>query len=280
MLHPQASINCRGQLIDLSSPKIMGILNVTPDSFYDGGQFNAVDAALAQTEKMLEAGAIFIDVGGMSSRPGAELISQEEELARIRPVVEAIRKRFPDCLLSIDTVYGKTIRELSGFGLDLINDISAGSIDSDIQTAAADLGIPYILMHMAGKPENMQRKADYEDVVEEILDFFIEQVGLLRAKGCKDIILDPGFGFGKKLEHNYQLLNNLHVFKVLGLPIMTGLSRKSMVWKLLGTSPEEALNGSSVLHFIALQQGSRLLRVHDVAPAMEVIKIWQQIETR
>ncbi|HKK77304.1 MAG TPA: dihydropteroate synthase [Saprospiraceae bacterium] len=280
MLHPQASINCRGQLIDLSSPKIMGILNVTPDSFYDGGQFNAADAALAQTEKMLEAGATFIDVGGMSSRPGAELISPEEELARVGPVVEAIRKRFPACLLSIDTVYGKTIRQLSDLGVDLINDISAGSIDSDIQRAAADLGIPYILMHMAGKPENMQQQTDYEDVVEEILDFFIEQVGSLRAKGCKDIILDPGFGFGKKLEHNYQLLNNLHVFKVLGLPMMTGLSRKSMVWKLLGTSPEEALNGSSILHFIALQQGSRLLRVHDVAPAMEVIKIWQQIEIR
>jgi len=268
MLHPQASINCRGQLIDLSSPKIMGILNVTPDSFYDGGQFNAADAALAQTEKMLEAGATFIDVGGMSSRPGAELISPEEELARVGPVVEAIRKRFPAC------------RQLSDLGVDLINDISAGSIDSDIQRAAADLGIPYILMHMAGKPENMQQQTDYEDVVEEILDFFIEQVGSLRAKGCKDIILDPGFGFGKKLEHNYQLLNNLHVFKVLGLPMMTGLSRKSMVWKLLGTSPEEALNGSSILHFIALQQGSRLLRVHDVAPAMEVIKIWQQIEIR
>lgn len=278
MLHPQTSINCRGQLVDLSSPKIMGILNVTPDSFYDGAQYNTTDTALAQTEKMLEAGATFIDVGGMSSRPGAELISPEEELSRVAPVVEVIRQHFPDCLLSIDTVYGKTVRALSGLGIDLINDISAGSIDPDIIAAAADLKIPYILMHMPGKPEDMQQKAEYDDVVEEVLDFFIEKLGLLRDKGCQDIILDPGFGFGKQLEHNYRLLNKLHVLKVLGLPILAGLSRKSMVWKLLGTSPEQALNGSSVLHFIALQQGSRLLRVHDVEPAMEVIKIWQQTE--
>lgn len=280
MLHPQLSINCRGRLIDLSSPRVMGILNVTPDSFYDGGQYNAVDAALKQTEQMLTAGATFIDVGGMSSRPGAALISPDEELSRVMPVVEAIRARFPDCLLSIDTVYGKTVRELAGLGIDLVNDISAGSIDADIISAVADLQIPYILMHMAGQPKDMQEKAAYEDVVLEVLDFFIEKVGRLREKGCKDIIIDPGYGFGKKQEHNYQLIRNLHTFKVLGLPILTGVSRKSMIWKLLGTSPEQALNGTSVLHLVALQQGSRLLRVHDVAPAMEVIKIWQQTETR
>lgn len=279
MLHPQLSINCRGRLIDLSSPKVMGILNVTPDSFYDGGQFNVVDAALQQTEKMLADGATFIDIGGMSSRPGATLISPDEELSRVMPVVEAIRVHFPDCLISIDTVYGKTVRELAGLGIDLVNDISAGSIDADILSAVADLQIPYILMHMAGQPKVMQEKATYEDVALEVLDFFIEKVGRLREKGCKDIMVDPGYGFGKKLEHNYQLIRNLHIFKVLGLPILTGVSRKSMIWKLLGTSPEEALNGSSVLHLIALQQGSRLLRVHDVAPAMEVIKIWQQTET-
>ena len=279
MLHPQLSINCRGRLIDLSSPKVMGILNVTPDSFYDGGQFNVVDAALQQTEKMLADGATFIDIGGMSSRPGATLISPDEELSRVMPVVEAIRVHFPDCLISIDTVYGKTVRELAGLGIDLVNDISAGSIDADILSAVADLQIPYILMHMAGQPKVMQEKATYEDVALEVLDFFIEKVGRLREKGCKDIMVDPGYGFGKKLEHNYQLIRNLHIFKVLGLPILTGVSRKSMIWKLLGTSPEEALNGSSVLHLIALQHGSRLLRVHDVAPAMEVIKIWQQTET-
>ena len=279
MLHPQLSINCRGRLIDLSSPKVMGILNVTPDSFYDGGQFNVVDAALQQTEKMLADGATFIDIGGMSSRPGATLISPDEELSRVMPVVEAIRVHFPDCLISIDTVYGKTVRELAELGIDLVNDISAGSIDADILSAVADLQIPYILMHMAGQPKDMQEKATYEDVALEVLDFFIEKVGRLREKGCKDIMVDPGYGFGKKLEHNYQLIRNLHIFKVLGLPILTGVSRKSMIWKLLGTSPEEALNGSSVLHLIALQQGSRLLRVHDVAPAMEVIKIWQQTET-
>lgn len=276
MLYPSTLINCRGRLIDLSVPQVMGILNLTPDSFFDGGKYKAVDAALGQTEKMLEAGATFIDVGGMSSRPGAELITSEAELARIAPVVRAIRQRFPNALLSIDTVYGNTIRELSGLGIDLINDISAGSIDADLIAVAADLQIPYVLMHMAGKPENMQQQAQYDDVVGTVLDFFIAKVGQLRAMGCKDIILDPGFGFGKTLDHNYQLLNHLHVLKILDLPILVGLSRKSMVWKLLGTSAEGALNGSSLLHLLALQQGGRLLRVHDVGPAMEVIKIWQQ----
>jgi dihydropteroate synthase len=258
----------------------MGILNLTPDSFYDGGQFNALDKALAQTEKMLAEGATFIDVGGMSSRPGAELIGPDEELSRVLPVIEGIRARFPDCLLSVDTVYGKTVRELAGLGIDLVNDISAGSIDADILEAVADLQIPYILMHMAGQPKDMQENAVYDDILLEVLDFFIKKVGLLREKGCKDIIVDPGYGFGKKLAHNYQLIRNLHIFKVLDLPVLTGVSRKSMIWKLLGTSPEQALNGTSVLHLIALQQGSRLLRVHDVAPAMEVIKIWEQTETR
>jgi len=276
MLHPNTFINCRGRLVDLSVPRVMGILNLTPDSFFDGGKYKAVDAALRQTEKMLEEGATFIDIGGMSSRPGAKLITSEVELERIAPIVIAIRQRFPNALLSIDTIYGNTIRELSGLGIDLINDISAGSIDADLIAAAADLQIPYVLMHMAGKPESMQQHAQYTDVVSTVLDFFIAKVGQLRSMGCKDIILDPGFGFGKQLEHNYQLLNHLHVLKILDLPLMVGLSRKSMVWKLLGTTPEGALNGSSLLHLLALQQGGRLLRVHDVAPAMEVIKIWQQ----
>lgn len=278
MLHNQTTINCRGRLIDLSQPKVMGVLNLTPDSFYDGGRYNDIDSALFQTQRMLDEGATFIDVGGMSSRPGAEIISPEEELQRVQPIVEAIKLRFPDSLVSIDTVYGKTVRALYPVGIDLVNDISAGNLDADILDAVSELGMPYILMHMFGKPENMQDAPQYEDVIQEILDFFIQKIGLLRGKGCKDIIIDPGFGFGKTIDHNFQILKKMHVFSSLGLPVLTGLSRKSMIYKVLNTTPEKALNGTSVLHMIALQQGSKLLRVHDVAPAIEVIKLWQQIE--
>lgn len=278
MLHPQTTINCRGRLIDFSQPKVMGVLNVTPDSFYDGGRYNELDKALFQVERMLDEGATFIDVGGMSSRPGAEIINADEELTRIVPIISEIRKRFPDALISVDTVFGKTVRELVPIGIDLVNDISAGSIDPDIFLAVSTFKIPYVLMHMAGQPKNMQDAPTYEDIVQSVVDFLIEKIGVLRAQGCQDIIVDPGFGFGKTVDHNYQLLKKMHLIGTLGLPVMTGLSRKSMIYKLLGITPEEALNGTSVLHMIALQQGSRLLRVHDVAPAIEVIKLWQQIE--
>jgi dihydropteroate synthase len=256
----------------------MGVLNATPDSFFDGGRFQAQADILAQVEKMLKEGADIIDIGGMSSRPGARIISEEEELRRVLPAVVDTVEHFPEAILSVDTVRSRVAREAIAAGAHLINDISAGSIDGQMYEAAADLDVPYILMHMRGAPENMQKSPQYEDVVREILDFFIAEVGKLRALKVKDIIIDPGFGFGKTLAHNYQLLAKLHVFNILELPVLTGISRKGMIYKLLETTPEAALNGTSALHMIALQQGSRLLRVHDVREAKEVIRLWEQLE--
>ncbi len=277
MLHPQTTINCRGRLLSFVEPKIMGVLNVTKDSFFDGGRYHALDTALAQAEKMLAEGADIIDIGGMSSRPGAELISPKEEQARILPIIEQLKKRFPEAFISVDTVYSSTVERVFDFGADMINDVSAGAFDDKMYETVTRLDIPYILMHMQGSPKTMQNAPKYKDVVEEVLDFFIAEVGKLRALGAKDILIDPGFGFGKSIAHNYTLVKKMHVFRILGLPIVTGVSRKSMIYKLLDSSPEHALNGSSVLHFKALEEGSRILRVHDVAPALEVITIWKQL---
>lgn len=278
MINGQTTINCRGRLLSLQAPKIMGILNVTPDSFYDGGQYNALDQAKAQVALMLKQGASIIDVGGMSSRPGAEVIDAKAELSRVLPVVEMIKQEFPDALVSIDTVYSETVRSLYPLGIDLVNDISAGAFDEDMFQTIADLDLPYILMHMAGRPKSMQEAPKYEDVCLDVLDFFIDKIGQLRKLGCKDLIIDPGFGFGKSIDHNYQLLKKMHIFGTLGLPVLTGISRKSMIYKLLNTTASKALNGTSVLHLVALQQGSKILRVHDVKPAAEVIQLWQQLE--
>ncbi len=278
MINAKTTINCNGRLLNLAVPKIMGILNVTPDSFFDGGRFSALDAAKAQVSLMLEQGAHIIDIGGMSSRPGAEIIDSKEELTRIRPVIEMIKKDFPEALISVDTIHSETIRSLHPLGIDLVNDISAGAFDPKMFETVADLQMPYILMHMAGQPTNMQNAPQYEDVCLAVLDFFIAKVGQLRSLGCKDLIIDPGFGFGKSIAHNYKLLKKMHIFSTLGLPILTGISRKSMIYKLLDITAQEALNGTSVLHLVALQQGSRILRVHDVKPAAEVIRLWQQLE--
>lgn len=278
MLFPKETINCRGRLLSLESPRVMGVLNVTPDSFFDGGQFQTQADILAQVEKMLKEGADIIDIGGMSSRPGARIISEEEELRRVLPAIVDSVEHFPEAIISIDTVRSRVAREAVAAGARLINDISAGSMDREMYQTVADLQAPYILMHMRGKPESMQREPQYEDVVQEILDFFIAEVGKLRALKVKDIIVDPGFGFGKTLAHNYQLLAKLHVFSMLELPVLTGISRKSMIYRLLRTTPEAALNGTTALHMIALQQGSRLLRVHDVREAKEVIRLWEQLE--
>lgn len=278
MINAQTTINCNGRLINLAEPKIMGVLNVTPDSFYDGGRYHHLEMAKAQVALMLEQGATFIDVGGMSSRPGAEVIDAATELTRVRPIIEMIKKDFPEALVSIDTIHSETVRALYPLGIDLVNDISAGAFDALMFKTIADLQVPYILMHMAGQPTNMQDAPQYEDVALEVLDFFISKVGQLRSLGCKDLIIDPGFGFGKTIDHNYKLLKKMHIFSTLGLPILTGISRKSMIYKLLGVTAQEALNGTSVLHLIALQQGSKILRVHDVKPAAEVIQLWQQLE--
>lgn len=278
MLETRSTLNCKGKLLSLETPLVMGILNLTPDSFYDGGKYQQTAEILQQAEKMLTEGAAILDLGGMSSRPGAELISVDEELKRVLPAIDLILKHFPETILSIDTVQGDVAKRSVEAGARLVNDISAGRLDEALYPTLAALDVPYVLMHMQGTPQNMQQNPDYEDVVRELLDFFILQIGKLRLLGVKDIILDVGFGFGKTLQHNYQLLKNLHVFKILELPILTGLSRKSMVYKPFGGSAKTALNGTSALHMIALQQGSKLLRVHDVKEAVEVIKLWKQLE--
>ena len=278
MLHSALTLNCRGRLLDLSTPAIMGILNLTPDSFYDGGKFQSIASALKQVEKMLDEGASIIDLGGMSSRPGAVVIGEEEELQRVLPVIEKIIETFPEAMLSIDTVRAKVAREAVARGAAIINDISAGSLDPDLWQTVVDLQVPYILMHMQGRPETMQNQPVYESVTVEVLDFLIAKVGALREMGAKDIIIDPGFGFGKSVEHNYELLQKMHVFQMLECPVLAGVSRKSMICKVLKVSPLKALNGTTALHMIALQQGARILRVHDVREAKEVIRLWQQLE--
>lgn len=277
MLFPNTTLNCRGRLLDLSQPVVMGILNVTPDSFFDGGKFNTLTAALQQTERMLEEGAAIIDIGGMSTRPQAELIDPAEEQRRVLPVIENILKTFPDTLISIDTFYASTAKLAAAAGASIINDVSAGRIDPNMYAAVADLGLPYVLMHSRGTPQTMAKLTDYTDVLTEVLDFFIAETGKLRALGVKDVVLDPGFGFAKKMEQSYLLLKSMEVFKILDCPILAGVSRKSMIYRLLNTDAANALNGATALHMVALQNGARILRVHDVLPAMEVIKLWETL---
>ncbi|MBC7774331.1 MAG: dihydropteroate synthase [Phycisphaerae bacterium] len=276
--HP-TSINCKGQLLDLSRPVVMGILNVTPDSFFDGGQYLKETTLLQQAEKMLREGASILDIGGASSRPGAIEVSESEEMRRTLPGIEAILKNFPNTIVSVDTWRANVASAAVQAGASIVNDISAGNLDPKMLETVATLGIPYVLMHMQGTPDNMQKSPDYEDVVTEVLDFFVQKIETLHGLGVKDILLDPGFGFGKTVEHNFSLLKNLHVFQnVLGLPILAGLSRKSMICKPLGIKPAEALNGTTALHMVALQQGSSILRVHDVREAVEVIRMWELVK--
>lgn len=277
MLHQQLTLNCGGRLLDLSRPVLMGILNVTPDSFYDGGRYQGIDQVLSRAEQLLTEGATILDVGGMSSRPGADVIGEAEERQRVIPALEALVKAFPDAIFSVDTVRSGVARAAVQAGATVINDISAGSLDRDMYVTVAELGVPYILMHMRGRPETMQDQPHYDNVALEVLDFFIREVGKLRELDVKDIVLDPGFGFGKTLGHNYQLLQQLHTLQIMGLPILAGLSRKSMIYKLLGTSPAEALNGTTALHLVALQQGAKILRVHDAKEAKEVVLLWEQL---
>ena len=279
MLNPRLTINCRGKLLDLRSPVVMGILNVTPDSFFDGGKYKDETVLLQQAEQMLKDGAAILDVGGMSSRPGAEIISVEEELNRVVPAIASLHRYFPEAIISIDTIRGEVAAQAVEAGAAIVNDISAGAFDDTMYDTVAYLRVPYILMHMKGSPKTMQDAPVYEDVVQTVLDFFIREVGKLRELGVVDIILDPGFGFGKTVEHNYQLLKQMQIFKMLDLPLLAGLSRKSMINKVLKISSKNALNGTTALNILALQQGAKMLRVHDVRPAMEVIQLWEQYET-
>lgn len=270
-------LNVRGRLLDAGKPLVMGILNVTPDSFYDGGKWNKPAAALEQARQMLEQGAAILDVGGMSSRPGAERIRIKEEKARVLPVIQAILDEFPQAILSIDTVHGEVARAAVGEGAAIINDISAGKMDAAMYPTVAELNVPYILMHMRGSPKDMQQKTDYDDPVQEVLGFLTPEVHTLRGMGVKDIVIDPGFGFGKTVEQNYTLLKHLSEFQILGCPILAGLSRKSMIYQTLGGSPDTALNGTTALHIVALQNGASLLRVHDAREAIECVRLWEAL---
>ena len=270
-------INCKGNLIDLSTPKVMGILNITPDSFYDGGSYTSDKDILTKTEKMLSEGATFIDVGGYSSRPGAKHISKDEELQRVIPVTELLVKEFPEILISIDTFRSNVAFQSINAGACIVNDISAGNMDKNMFQTIATLQVPYILMHMKGTPQNMQQHPTYEDVTHEVIYFFSKKLAELKALGINDLIIDVGFGFGKTMEHNYTLLKNLQLFKNLDVPILTGVSRKSMLWKLLGITAKEALNATTAANTIALLNGTNILRVHDVKEAMEAVKIVNQL---
>ncbi len=267
------SINCNGTLIDLSAPKVMGILNITPDSFFDGGKHNNPTAIINQVEKMLGEGATFIDVGAYSSRPGAKHISEEEELDRIIPVIKLLASEFSNILISVDTFRSNVAEQSIQQGACMINDISAGEMDANMFSTVAKLQVPYIMMHMQGTPQNMQQNPVYNNVVTDLLYYFSKKIAELQKLGVNDIITDVGFGFGKTIDHNYQLLKHLAQFKNLEKPLLVGLSRKGMLYKPLGITAEFALNATTAANTIALLNGANILRVHDVKEAVEAIKI-------
>ena len=268
------TINCLGQLIDLNTPKVMGILNITPNSFYDGGQYVTEQSILNQVEKMLVEGATFIDIGAYSSKPNATFVSQEEELARLLPVVKSVLKHFPETLLSIDTFRCEVAKASLNLGATMINDIAAGNLDDKMFETIANFQVPYVMMHMKGTPQNMTSLTQYENIVKEVLFYFSEKIATARSFGINDLVVDPGFGFAKTLEQNYEVLHHLALFQTLELPILVGVSRKSMVYKVLETSAEEALNGTTVLNTISLTKGAKILRVHDVKEAVEAVKLF------
>ncbi|ARV07604.1 dihydropteroate synthase [Polaribacter sp. SA4-10] len=272
------TINCKGNLINLSSPKVMGILNITPDSFFDGGNYKNEAEILSQTEKMLSEGATFIDVGAYSSRPGATHVSEEEEGQRIVPVINLLVKNFPEIIISVDTFRSKIAEETINSGAAIVNDISGGKMDENMFETVANLQVPYILMHMLGTPQNMQKNPVYRDVTQEIISFFAEQIHKLHQLKLNDIIIDVGFGFGKTTTHNFDILKNLSLFKNLDTPILAGISRKSMLYKTLDISAQEALNATTSANTIALLNGANILRVHDVKEALEAIKIVDQLK--
>lgn len=268
------TLNCMGRLLVVDKPLVMGIINATPDSFFGGSRFSEADEIVAKVEKMLNDGADLIDIGGQSTRPGSELISPDEEIKRVVPAIKAIIQKFPDTFISIDTFYSKVATAAVNSGAAIVNDISAGSMDKHMIETVAQLKAPYILMHMKGTPQTMQQNAVYENVNREVLDFFIAKTNELRKAGVLDIIIDPGFGFGKTIDHNFELLKNLSVFRMLDKPILVGISRKSTIYKTLGVNPDEALNGTSVLNTIALMNGASVLRVHDVKEAKEAVTLF------
>lgn len=272
------TINCKGQLIDLSSPKVMGILNVTPDSFHDGGQYKDESSILKQVETMLSEGATFIDVGGYSSRPGADFVSENEELKRVIPVIELILKHFPETLISVDTFRSEVATKSISAGAALINDISGGQLDENMISTVGQLGVPYIMMHMRGNPKTMQQQTQYDDIVIDLNTYFAERITKAHEAKINDIIIDPGFGFAKTLEQNFELLNKMELLQMTDKPILAGVSRKSMIYKTLNTDSKNALNGTTALHMVALQKGANILRVHDVKEAVECVTLFNKLQ--
>jgi dihydropteroate synthase len=268
------TLNCKGQLLVLDKPVVMGILNTTPDSFFAGSRIAQSDNLLHRVEQMLTDGAAILDIGGQSTRPNSERVSADEELKRVIPAIESIHRNFPDAIISIDTFYAVVAKEAITAGAAIVNDISAGTLDKDLLPTVAKLGVPYVLMHMKGDPQTMQRNPSYENVTLEVFDQLSFAIKNFQRQGIHDIIIDPGFGFGKTITHNFQLLRELHFFQQLGKPVLVGLSRKGTVYKTLNTTPEKALNGTTVLHTIALMNGATILRAHDVLEAKEAIDLF------
>jgi dihydropteroate synthase len=271
------TINCKGNLIDLASPKVMGILNITPDSFFDGGKHKNELDVLKHVELMLKEGATFIDIGAYSSRPNAEHVTENEELSRILPIIDLVLKNFPETLISVDTFRSNVAKQTIEAGASLINDISAGKLDDTMLQTIANLQVPYIMMHMRGTPQNMQQQTQYTNLLKDILFYFSERIAAAKALGIIDVIIDPGFGFAKTTAQNFEILNNLELFNMIEKPLLAGVSRKSMIYKTLNTTANEALNGTSVLNTVALQKGASILRVHDVKEAIECIKLVESL---
>lgn len=273
------TLNCNGRLLVVDKPLVMGIINVTPDSFFAGSRQQATDQILHKAEQMLEEGATILDIGGQSTRPGSKRITEEEEMNRIIGPVEMLKNKFPDAYISIDTYYARVAREAVSAGACMVNDISSGSMDTNMIQTVSVLQVPYVLMHIKGAPETMQQAPEYENLTREVLDYFIKKTAVLKQAGINDIIIDPGFGFGKTIQHNFELLRHLSVFKILNLPVLLGISRKSTIYKTLDVKADDALNGTTVLHTLGLHNGASILRVHDVREAIETIKLFEAYMT-
>lgn len=272
-------VNVKGRLLDLATPQVMGILNVTPDSFYSGSRMQTEEEIAARARQIIDEGASIIDIGAYSSRPNAEHISAEEEMNRLRTGLDIINRNHPDAIVSVDTFRANVAEQcVRDYGVAIINDISAGEMDEQMFQTVATLGVPYIMMHMQGTPQNMQKEPRYENLIKEVFLYFARKVQQLRDLGAKDIILDPGFGFGKSLEHNYELMAHLEEFRVFELPLLVGVSRKSMIYKFLGGTPQDSLNGTTVLDTVALMKGANILRVHDVREAVESVRIIEKLK--
>jgi dihydropteroate synthase len=267
------TLNCKGRLLIIDSPVVMGIINVTPDSFYKGSRETTITGAFRKAEQMINEGAMILDIGGQSTRPNSTLLTATEETERVLPVIEAVHKNFPETIISVDTFYAVVAEQATSSGASIVNDISGGTLDTVMLSTVAKLNVPYICMHIKGTPQTMQQQATYENVTREVLDFFIQRIDACKKAGINDVIIDVGFGFAKTIAHNFELLRNLSIFKMLEKPILAGLSRKLSVYKTLGITAEESLNGTTVMNTLALLNGANILRVHDVKEAVEAIKL-------